>query len=362
MAGGVGSSERIVKTTIEEWSKKVSEQTVRHLPLLGLLKKKGRIEDGCSGGQFRWAIRKKDHQLQGFPDMTPVQFKRVNTLENAFLPWRGYYLSDAITLREKLEQGGPEAMIKVFANREDQMREAAMRGLAEEMYVDGNSAANVARESFHGIESFMSVTGVVAGDLIVREGTGTHNDSYAGLSTAENAVGGSDQPYLYTPVVVNTTNNGNTWANFADDYVREARLAATYGTGPDNQLDLVLLSRSSYSDFLGLMDAKERIHIQRGTSTALTQIGFENHVVFDGVPIMWDDAIPATDAAGNTVRGYGFNTGRMKLKVLGPKGKGLWRSKVTFNDTYQADHVFLYLLGNLCYESPRHFVKFADLA
>src|SRR3990167_3109913 len=145
----LGSSERVAMATIEEWAKSVSELTIKHLPLLSILQKKGRIKYGCSGVQHRWPIRKADYALQPFPDATPLGLGvRKNTLENATLPWRGYYIADTATLREKLEQGGAEAMVKVFAERADVMRRSAMRGLADEVFADGNATAQVAREAF----------------------------------------------------------------------------------------------------------------------------------------------------------------------------------------------------------------------
>lgn len=348
----------------------VSEETEKHLPLLALMKKKGRIKTGSSGGQFRWVVRIKDHALQGFPDNTPVNFNKIDTKENAYLPWRGYYASDTITLREKLEQGGPEAMIKIFANREETIRRGITRGLASEFFKDGNLAANVAAETFHGIESMMSIGAQTDADVVAT----THNDTYANLSTA---VGGLDatQDRCWTPVIINTdrTPTGGsqqTWANYADEYIRAGRLRATYGSGPDDSPDVCLLNRDAFEALLNLLDDKERISIARGSNSELVSLGFRNHVELDGLPIMWGAEVPANDASPylgggttSTVRGYLFTTGRMELKVLGKPGdKSLFTSKVTFNDTYRADNIFLSLLGNLKFDSPRHFGKLADIS
>ena len=366
MAGGVGSSERVAMTTLEEWSKMVSEETTKHIPLLSILQKKGRIEFGCSGGQFRWIARIRDHQLHGFPDAKPVTVERLNTKENAYLPWRGYYAQDTVTLREKLEQGGEEAMVKVFASREETIRRGITRGLAGELFKDGNLAANVADETFHGIESFMGIGAQTDANAAAYRAT-THDDSYANLPTA---IAGLDstQTRVWTPTIMSTNHNDGTgqrlWKDFADEYIRTALLRATFGTGEEDRPDLVLLTQDDYEKLLNLLDDKERIHVARGSSLGLTQLGFGNHVELDGCAVMWDASVPATDAEDAvTVRGYGFTTSRMQLKVLGPSGqKSLFTSKVTFNDTYRADNIFMHLLGNLKFESPRHFIKFADIS
>jgi hypothetical protein len=367
MAGGIGVTERLAMTTIEEWAKVVSEETERFLVLPALMKKKGLIQYGCSGGQFRWVPRIKDHQLKDFVDFQPVDVERVHTVENAFLPWRGYYIHDAISLREKLEQGGPEAMIKVFANREGLMRDGAMRGLADQFFIDGNATGNT--NKFHGIESFMGIAAQTASDILAT----THDDSYAGLSTAVGGISGATNTRAWTPTIINTnhtpTGGQKTWANYADEYIRTALLRLKFGNGPRNTPDLVMLTRAAYEDYLNLIDDKERIPVSRGANLGLTKLGFGNHVEQDGCAIMWDDSVPQTDSDlttaddGTDVRGYVFTTSQMQMKVLGGKGsKQLFTPKVTFNDSYRADNIFMHLLGNLKFEGPRHFGKFADIS
>ena len=361
MAGeGIGVSERVARTTISQWSKMVSEQTIDRYILLKMLQSKGRISYGNSGGEMRWVVRYRDHELKGFPDNAPISFGREHTLLNAKLPWRGYHLTDAITLREKLEQGGKEAMIKVFSNREEVMRRAAGRQLSGEWFKDGNSAANAAAETFHGLESFMSQSAHTATQALCD----TQNDTYAGLSTAIGGITGATNSKMWTPTIVHTNKTvGGTpqpWTDKADEYIRKLLIENCYGAGPEDNQDLILLTKDSYEGLLNVLDGKEQLNFRRGESTGVAKFGFDKFVELDGCSIGWDAAVPSTDAAGNTVRGYSFNTSRMKLKVLG-SGKSLFKSRVTFNDNYQADHIFLYLLGNLVFESPRHFGKLADL-
>lgn len=363
--GGVGVSTRVATTTIEEWAKKVSEETERHLPLIALLKKKGRIEYGHSGGQFRWVVRKQEHELQQFEDMVPVNFARVDTKTSATLPWRGYYVTDAITLREKLEQGGPEAMIKIFADREELMRRGAIRRLASEIFKDGNLPVNA--NAFHGFESFCGIAAQTNTDALAT----THNDTYAGLSTA---VGTVDTEFtrVWTPVIVNTGKvvSGSTqaWADFGDQYLRYGKIKATHGSSPDDAPDFGLLTQDAYNDLLNLVDDKERIPVDRGAGLALTQLGFGPMLNIDGMTVTWGAEVPATDASpygedGVTIHGYLFNTSQMKLKVLGsPGSKNLFTAKVDFNTSYRADEIFMHLLGNLQFNSPRHFAKLANIA
>lgn len=365
---GIGVSERVAQATIAEWSKKVSEETTRNLVLLAMLQKKGKISYGHSGGQMRWVVRKGEHPLSGFVDMQPITFERRNTKENAFLGWRAQKASDLITLREKLENSGPEAMIKVFEGREELIREGAIKAMAEQVYVDGDSAAAVAAEQFHGLESFMAITdGSQTATSIVAT---VHADTYANLGTVVGGVGGdatdTKTNRLWTPVIINTSQTPTAgiknWSDYAVEYIREMLIRGTYGQGEADRMNLVILNQAAYTDLMNLMDDKERILVNRGAGEELVSLGFRNIVEIDGCPVTWDFACPTTDSDSNTVRGYGLNTNKVEFCVLGPKGqKNLFSSRVDFNVSFQADCVFLWLIGNFKFQSPRHFGKLVDI-
>jgi len=363
---GIGVSERVAKATISMWLKKLHTETIQNYALLSVIQKKGNVNYGGSGGELRWVFQYRDHDLDGHIDGAPKAFKRKKVIENANLDWRGYESTEVITLKEREQQSGEEAMIKIFGAREKMMREGLMRQLGKEWYVDGNAAGNA--ERFHGVESMMSSGVQTAADDLAT----LPNDTYAGVSTAygslkSNAVKGVDEEYgVWSPVIVNTNVNpggGNrAWADFADEFMRLGIIEASYGTTSTDNIDLILLTKTAYRQFLNIADDKERINIMRGADVELVSLGFKNFVNFDGVQVGWDFGISATDPAANVVHGYGFNCDKLYLKVLGGKDrKTLWGSKLTWNDDYASDRIYLHLLGNLCFESPRHFVAFKDL-
>jgi len=370
MAGtgvGVGVSQRVALTTIAKWMKKLSEQTQEKYAFLKKLQQHNNIEYGCSGGELRWVVKYRDHDLAGHIDGAPKQFQRIKTVFNAALPWRGYEASDVITLQEKYEHGGKEAVVEIFNNREKLIREGLQRQLGREFYKDGNATGN--EQTFHGIESFMSMTGQTASDELAT----TLNDSYAGTSTSytslkSTAIKGTDEEFgVWSPVLVNTnrTPSGGSqrsWENYADEYIRLGLLEADRGGVAGEMIDLILLTKTSFRQLLNVLDDKERLAVMRGDSE-MAKFGFKNAVSLDGVDCMWDAGIASTDAASDTVHGYGFNMSKVKLKVLGgAKSKSLFNARVTWNDDYAATRLYFHLLGNLCFESPRHFVKFADIS
>lgn len=369
MAGeGIGNTTRVAKATLAKWVKKISDQAVQRYILTTKLKQKGRIDFGNHGGELRWVFRYRYHDLQQHVDADNRQFERVRTIENANLPWRGYDVTDAITLREKDIHGGPEAVVEIFNNRKSLMEQSANQQLSKEWYKDGNAAGNEQR--FHGIESFGSTTGQTNTDALAT----TLNDTYAGHSTSyttflASAVKGTDEEYgAWSPVIVNSNvhdsgGNNKAWADFADEYIRLGLIEATYGDTEFDRPDLISLRPDSYRALLNLLDDKERITFVRGSDLGMWKVGNMKYLELDGCLVGFDFGIPSTDPAGNTVHGYGFTTSRMKLKVLGSKkAKSLWRIFMNYDPHQNADLIQLHLSGNLCFESPRHFIMFKELS
>jgi hypothetical protein len=340
---------------------------VEKFVFLKKLQQHGNISFGNHGGELRWVVKYRDHDISGYTDGAPKQFQKVKTVFNAALPWRGYESSDVITEQEKLEHGGEEAVVDIFNSRQQMMKEGLQRQLGREFYKDGNATGN--ERTFHGIESFCSMTGQAAADELAT----TPNDSYAGTSTAYTAlksaaVKGTDEEYgVWSPVIVNTnrTPSGGSlrnWENYADEYIRLGLIEAERGSQADERCDLILLTKTAYRQLLNIMDDKERVAVTRGQNS-MTEFGFKGGISIDGVDCMWDFGIPGTDGASDVVSGYGLNTSRVKLKILGnKKSKSLWRTRVTWNDDYASTRIWCNLLGNMCFESPRHFIKFAAIS
>lgn len=369
MAGtgvGVGISQRVALTTIAKWSRKLHTETIDKFLFLRKMREHGNIEYGCHGGEVRWVVKYRDHDISGYIDGAPKQFQKIKTTFNAALPWRGYESSDVITYQEKLEHGGTEAVVEIFNNREQLIRDGLQRQLGREWFKDGNASGNERR--FHGIESFGSSTGQTANDELAT----TPNDSYAGTSTSytslkSGAVNGTDEEYgVWSPVIVNTNRTPTSgtlrnWENYSDEYIRLGLIEADRGGYAGEQIDLILLTKLAFRQLQNVLDDKERLAVSRGKSE-MAKFGFGAVMSIDGVDCMWDRGIAATDGSSKVVSGYGFNMSKVKLKLLGgKKSKSLFTAKVTWNSDYASTRIWMACLGNLCFISPRHFIKFAAI-
>lgn len=347
---------RIMRTTRELWSKQLSDQTIEKHALLKLMESRGMFRYGCTGTAKKWTVKYKLIDLVPYADMDAANFARNTTVLTAELPWRGYKLFDAISeLEFAMNEGGNDTqIIDLFKGKLEQLSDDANEQIGVEFYKDGNATGNDKR--FHGIESFLSVN--TGAQLAADQYATTLNDTYAGLLTAKGNYGGSatDSPLkreydFWSPVVVNTTYNGETFATSAVKQLRRAISQANKG-GKGNNLDLFLMSRENFNLLKNQLDDKQR---QLIPATDLAKFGFPDMINVDGVDCTWEPDMPATDPAGVVVDFYGFNTTKLKLNLLGKK-KVLWNaSGDTFREENMTHRFWTGTWGNLQFEGPRFF-------
>lgn len=347
---------RIMRTTRELWSKQLSDQTVEKHALLKLMQGKGRLQYGCTGTAVKWTVKYKRIDLVPYADMDALNFARNTTVLTATLDWRGYKLPDAISELELAmnEAGNDTQIIDLFKGKLEQLSDDANEQIGAEFYKDGNATGNEKR--LHGIESFLSVN--AGAQLAADQYATTLNDTYAGLLTAKGNYGGlaTDSPIkpeyeFWSPVVVNTTYNGETFATSAVKQIRRAISQANKG-GKGNNLDLIVMTRENFNLLKNQLDDKQRQVIP---ATDLAKFGFPDTVNVDGVDCTWDPDVPATDPAGLVVDFYGFNTGKVKFKLLGKK-KMLWgMCGDTFREENMTQRFWCGMYGNLCFDGPRFF-------
>lgn len=347
---------RILKSTRENWSKNLADETIEQHPLLALLKEKGLIEYNVDGTDLKWTAKYKEAPLIPYADFDDLEFSRQDKLQVAQLDTRGYKAVDAISEKEMLQNKGQHAIIKLFGKKAEDMKTDASSKLCAELYVDGNASGNDKR--FHGLESFMAVT--TGSQTAADQEATVYADSYGGLSTAKGAFGGSAgmrEFDFWTPTVVSTNATGQTWATHSDVQMRYAISETTFGHSEGNALDLILLSRPAFRSAVNLLATKERVIVDK-SEVGIRKFGFKDTFNLDGVDVTFDPDLPTTDATPDTVYGYGLTTGAMSLKILNDQ---LWTSGDAFDPDRQAFKWWVGLYGNLVFRSPRHFVKFVDL-
>lgn len=312
---------RILNTTIAEYVKKEWENIAAKYVCLAMLKEKGRIHRQPGGTEKQWAVRFKRNPLRYLQDMPAISFQRSSKRVNAKLPMRGYWASDANTLWERAANRGPQAIIQSVSSLATELMDDFKFNINEEVFRDGNATAT--NKGWHGLESFLSISGARSNNAKY----GEPNDNYADLSTALGVKGtwntttfpsgtGSTGYHYFSPLVglYDTTAWGGgdtTWQNNSLNVFKGMGIAQDLrGYKPD----LWLLNGPSYEKASVKVEAKEQIRTERSKSNSLlVKLGFGNTLNYDGVDITYERAVPASGADGHAIVGYGINFDNMDL-------------------------------------------------
>jgi hypothetical protein len=311
---------RIVNTTTRKYFKGEEINILRNRKFLALMQSRGRVTYNHSGESMDWKVRYRRSPLVGYADGDTLTFARTNKWKTANLDWRGYTVQDSMTKFETLQNRSTEAIVKLYDNVMKILKDDIDDQFGDEFYVDGNAAGNSKR--IHGFESCLTAT------EDADEGAGTAGDTYAGLVTTLGNYGGTwtgtwpagsgDSHYdFWTPLVVNVTStfagfptSTNTFAAQGDECIRWGIINCQKNKSKRGMLDLILLDRTYYMNFLELIDTKERFLSRPGRNEgSLAKLGFTDSVNWDGVDISWEYGIP-------TASGYGVNVDSMELRSM----------------------------------------------
>ena len=364
---------RSIGTTIINYLREEELATFRKFKVFAALEASGNVVMNQGGRGIDWQIRYRNQPVSGNNGETPRVFSRQNLWVDAQLPYRGYQVTDSIYKKEMLENRGQQALINVAGKMASRLQESMEQHLAKEVYIDGNAAGNELR--FHGLESFFGIDGTVNISTGAREATarqadmfGWPSDSYAGNSTGLGAVAGSqisgawpngvaDPEYdFYSPIVVNYTSSAfgqltNTWKDNCKVAMREAIHQTKRNDTKESEIDMILLDRKLYIEFLNKQEQNERIIVSR--ANGLKSFGFTDVVELDGCEVSTEYSIPAGV-------GYGLSIQNMELRCM--EGSLMTVEGPFYNEDLQSYRYVVSVLANLRFRSPRNFFKLQAIA
>ena len=371
---------RVIATTIVNHLRETEEATFRKFKVFALLEQSGNVVMNQSGRGFDWNVRYRNAPVTGNTGDTPRTFSRVNMWKRAELPWRGFTTTDSIYRREMLENRGQQALVDVSGKMAERLQESLETHLSYQPYRDGNASG--AENDFHGMESFLHYDGTVSeavGAAVADKRTadntddrfGYPDDNYAGLSTRLGYYGGGRigattgtwpnvpvDPELdyYSPVIINynaTSFDGNSGQNWKANCVfamREGIHQCKRNDTKEAQIDLVVLDRALYIQFLNSYKDQERIQITK--ENGLKALGFSDVVTLDGVEVTSEYAVPPG-------RGYGLSVGNMELRCL--ENQLMVAEGPFFAEETQSYRYACSTLGNFRFRSPRNFFTIAPI-
>jgi hypothetical protein len=359
---------RSIATTIVNHLREEEIASLRKFKFFAALEGAGQIRTNMSGRGFDWEIQYRNHNPSGNNGETPRSFARENLWKKAELEYRGAQVTDAIYKKEMLENRSAQALVNVAGKMASRLLTSMEQYLAREWVQDGYATGNELR--FHGIESFMGATQTIqegaAGATARSANTADRfyypSDTYAGLSTVLGAYGGSgdasatwpdgdvDAEFdFFSPVIVNADSSyfgASTWKDNCAKALREAIHQTRRNDTKEDQIDMVLLDRRLYIDFLNTLDSKERVIVSR--TNGLRSYGFTDVFEFDGVEVGSEVSVPAGT-------GYGLAVGNIELLCM--EGQLMTSEGPFYDEITQQYRYVVSTLGNLKFKSPRNFFK-----
>lgn len=370
---------RSIGTTLTLHLREEEQTTFRKFKVFAALQANGNVAMNQGGRGFDWQVRYRNIPVNSYDGASPRVFARHNLWMRANLPYRGYSVQDQITKREMLENRGQAQLIDVAGKMAKRLQESMEEHLAKEVFIDGGAPGNDQR--WHGLESMFSVIGgdgnaktVNVADGTIRNANaadpfGAPNDEYAGIKCGLGAYAGSqlaagswprvqaDPEYdFWSPIVCNYTSTAfggatATWKDQCIEAIRESVNHAKRNDTRENQIDMILLDRNMYVQFLNRLDSRERAIVSK--TNGLKSYGFGDVVEIDGIETASDYACPAGV-------GYALSIGNMEMKVM--TGQLLEAEGPYFNEELSAYRYSVSCLANIKMKSPRNFVKFQALA
>lgn len=368
---------RAIATTIVQHTREEEIAVFRRFKVFAMLEASGNILMNQSGRGFDWNVRYRNAPVTGNSGDTPRTFSRINMWKRAELPWRGFTTTDSIYRRELLENRGKEALVNVASQMAQRLQESLEQYLSYQPYVDGNAAGN--ENFFHGALSFLGYDGTISEDdpgVATKRTTGNTGDrfgyptdSYAGLSTQLGYYGGGrlnattgtfpDVPVdpefdFYSPIVVNYNASGfkgqRNWSQNCIAATREGIVQCKRNDNKESQIDMVVLDRKLFIQYLNSLESKERAIVTR--ENGLRAYGFSDVFEQDGCEICHEAAVPPG-------LGFGLSIGNMELRCL--ENQLFMAEGPYFSEETQSYRYACSTLGNLRFKSPRNFFLLAPV-
>lgn len=363
---------RKMQTTLPMILPEVQDNCMRRYQMLALLQSRGLVKFNDFGLGINWKIKYRNHRLQGSNGENPRNYSQINQYQTAYLDWRGYEVTDVISKNEIKRNKGEAALIRVFDEFESNLRASIENEMGPQFYNDGYDESHP--DYWHGLMSLYRQAGETLGPnnvprarndadkVIVPDG------SYGQLSCKLGAYGGSqhdptvnwpdgtaDTQYdFWSPLMLQWDGTGFGTGPNGEKFKNALRFGLTHAQRNSDSKGAITQAwtdRTNMIDMKEFYDGKQSIEVTAGTE--LYKLGFKDVMVFDGVEVSTENAMP---------KGFAFamNIENVELRCLDEQlfvmdGPEYDMDLKIFKAAVESD-------TNLLYRSPRNFMILAPKA
>lgn len=365
---------RSLQSTMPELLREVEDTAKKNYQIMALLEAGGRITTGHGGAGIKWQVKYRNHKAEGATGENSRNFTPTNLWKSANLGYRGYEVTDSIKRREMEQNKGDAAVISVLDGFGERLKESIVQELAPQFYINGEDPEN---EMFwHGFRTYCQSSG----QTVNIDGTGPRAKNaadkvaapagtYAGLDTALGAYGGAqhdtslpwpegtqDPQYDFwsaTQVVRDSSAFSGTGGEKLEKALRYGITHAQRNSTLDGQITNIFLDRSLYIDLKDFNDGRQTIEVKQAPGS-LVELGFRNVMIFDGVEVGYENAVPS---------GYGFGLNIACMELMGLT-QSLFEDEggPQYDMKTQSLNAVVSTLSNIKYKSPRNFCVWKPLS
>lgn len=322
-----------------------------------MLKNKGRITTGTanSGIQTEWNVQYRMPTTNSYEDMQVRTFSRPSTMKRATLPWCSYDCCFALSKEDRLKNRGEQQMTNLWQVTMDAAVKSMERKFQTDVYADGNGgSANI-----HGFNSWFGVGATLS------NGAFNPSDTYAGISTALGAYGGSapssgtwpsglpSAEYdFWSPMILSSTSSAfgssATWLANCADILRKAKVWSDRNMS-DGLVDTFITTGDYYEALSAKLELKEQVIVN--PNSPAVKLGFPV-ITFHGMEVLHEPFCP-------NATGYGINFSVLELMSL--QDELFPVEAEVYSETDKSWRMGLDFYGQMKSESIRSHFKVAEL-
>lgn len=322
---------RKLQTTLPMILPEVQDNCTRNYMMMAILNARGAVKYNDFGLGINWKVKYRNHRAQGTNGENPRNYQQINPYQTAYLDWRGYEVTDTISKQEVRQNKDQAAIIRVFDDFEANLKKSIEQELGTQFYNDGYDTTHP--DYWHGLKSLFRQNGETlylnSGVMAAR----SRNDadkvvapsgSYAELDCALGAFSGTqhdtsvvwpegtaDTHYdFWSPLMLQWNGTGFTGTTNGEKLKNAIRFGITHAmrnSDATSQLSHVWTDRTNFIALKEYFDSKQTIEVTQGSE--LYRLGFKDVIVFDGVEIAAEHAMPAGFF-------FGVNANSMELRCL----------------------------------------------
>jgi hypothetical protein len=360
---------RKMQTTLPMILPEVQEACTRRYQMLALLMSRGLVKFNDYGAGINWKVKYRNHRLQGSNGENPRNYSQINQYQTAYLDWRGYEVTDVISKGEVRKNKGPAALIRVFDEFESNLRKSIENEMGPQFYNDGYDESHP--DYWHGLMSLYRQAGETLGPnntprarndddkVIVPAGTyGQLSCELGAFSGAQHdptvnwPEGTADTQYdFWSPLMLQWDKAGFAGTANGEKFKNALRYGLTHAQRNSDSKGAITQCWTDRTNMIGLKefyDGKQTLEVTAGTE--LYQLGFKDVMLFDGVEISTENAMPA---------GFGIavNIENVELRCL--DAQLFEMDGPEYDMDLKVFKAAVETQSNLLYRSPRNFLFLA---